>query len=386
MPSMNPEILSWARTSAGLSVAEAARKLGIGKAYGRSPEQRLEELESGAREPTRPMLVKMAKQYRRPLITFYLEHPPKPRRGGLEFRTLAGSAPQAKRALLDALMRELLARQSLVHDVLAEEHAPDVPFPGSLSLESGVAAALAAVQDLLGRKQLRRMSDSGQTFNKLRDDVEATGIFTLLKGDLGSHHTALDTTIFRGAALRDPLAPFIIVNDNDAKTAWSFTLLHEFVHLLLGNSSCFTTRHDMELERFCDDVASSFLLPADPIDKFRVTESTVETTISDLADEWHVSRTLISYRLLRAGKIQQRDYRRLADGFRQSWLRERQERRERSRESNSSPPYYVVRRHRAGKALLDLVRRYHFEGSLPTTRAATVLGVKPTQVESMLAG
>ena len=78
MPAVNPEILSWARMRAGLSEAEAAAKLEIRPAYGKTPEQRLVELERGARMPTRPVLVRMADKYRQPLITFYLEQPPQP--------------------------------------------------------------------------------------------------------------------------------------------------------------------------------------------------------------------------------------------------------------------------------------------------------------------
>lgn len=73
MPRVNPEILRWARETAGLSPAEAVRKLSLREARGVAPTDRLAALESGEVEPTRPMLVKMAKQYRRPLLTFYFE-------------------------------------------------------------------------------------------------------------------------------------------------------------------------------------------------------------------------------------------------------------------------------------------------------------------------
>jgi len=37
------------------------------------------------------------------------------------------------------------------------------------------------------------------------------GIFVLLIGDLGSYHTAFDLEVFRGFALSDDIAPFIII-------------------------------------------------------------------------------------------------------------------------------------------------------------------------------
>ena len=61
-------------------------------------------------------------------------------------------------------------------------------------------------------------------------------MFVLLKGDLGNYRTAIDVEVFRGFAIADDIAPFVVINDNDSKAAWSFTLLHELTHLLLGQT------------------------------------------------------------------------------------------------------------------------------------------------------
>ena len=98
---VNPEILTWARESAGLTLQEAVEKLPIRKAYGVSGVDRLRGLESGEQEPTVPMLERMAKVYYRPVITFYLEAPPAPSKAGVDYRSNASvglpreeSAPQ----------------------------------------------------------------------------------------------------------------------------------------------------------------------------------------------------------------------------------------------------------------------------------------------------
>jgi hypothetical protein len=56
-------------------------------------------------------------------------------------------------------------------------------------------------------------------------------VFVLLVGDLGSHHSPLSQEVFRGFALADKRVPFIVINDQDAKTARSFTLIHELTHI-----------------------------------------------------------------------------------------------------------------------------------------------------------
>ena len=58
-----------------------------------------------------------------------------------------------------------------------------------------------------------------------------------------------------------------MINPNDARPALSFTLLHELVHLLLGQSGISAVPADNLIERFCDTVAGDFLLPVQDLDK-----------------------------------------------------------------------------------------------------------------------
>ncbi len=95
---------------------------------------------------------------------------------------------------------------------------------------------------------------------------QAAGIFVLLIGNLGSHHTALDVELFRGFALSDKVAPFVVIaNDQDSEQAWSFTLLHELAHIWLGQTGVSSGRPTSAIETFCNDVAGRVLLPSDEI-------------------------------------------------------------------------------------------------------------------------
>jgi len=67
---VKPELLRWARESAGYSVTEAARKLS------KLAPERLEQWESGEDQPTIAQLRHMARVYRRPLSVFYLPEVP----------------------------------------------------------------------------------------------------------------------------------------------------------------------------------------------------------------------------------------------------------------------------------------------------------------------
>ena len=79
---INHEILVWARESAGLSLEDAANRLGLSSSETNSAAEKLEEFEAGENFPTRIELAKFAAVYRRPLITFYMKQPPQKRRAG----------------------------------------------------------------------------------------------------------------------------------------------------------------------------------------------------------------------------------------------------------------------------------------------------------------
>jgi hypothetical protein len=77
MSAIQPTILVWARETTGLSLDDAARALTINPAFGKTGAERLAAMEAGSEEPTRPMLLRMSKVYRRPLLAFYLAAPPR---------------------------------------------------------------------------------------------------------------------------------------------------------------------------------------------------------------------------------------------------------------------------------------------------------------------
>lgn len=392
MPKVKPTILKWARESAGLSLEDAAAKVGINAARGVLAPDRLLALETEEGEVSRPVLLKMAKIYRRPLVSFYLDEPPPRGDRGEDFRTLpdrhTGGEP-----LVDALVRDIRSRQAVVHAVqVEEEEAAPLPFIGSMARADGVGPVLASMRQVLDLDlaAFRAQGSADAGFALLRSRVEAAGIYVLLIGNLGSHHSAIDVDAFRGFALADPIAPFVVINDQDAKTAWSFTLLHEVAHLWIGATGVSGGHFEGAIEQFCNDVASAFLLPHGELDLLPITRATQQgeaaERISEFAQERLVSRSLVAYRLFRADRISEQTWRSLTQTFRAQWLQSRAAQRERARGLDGGPNYYIVRRHRLGAALLNFVARNMNEGVLTPTRASKLLGVKPRSVHTLLSG
>jgi Zn-dependent peptidase ImmA (M78 family) len=385
---VNPEILEWARSTAGLSPEQAAKALGFKPTRSRTALERLEAIEGGEEDISRSVLLKMAKAYHRPLVVFYLNAPPPIGDRGQDFRSVPGAPPPLYNPTVDALIRDIRARQAIVHDVAQESETPPLDFIGTATMTVPARDLAARVTERLNfsLQEFRNQRTANEAFTYLRSKIEEAGIYVLLLGNLGSHHTNISVETFRGFAVADPVAPFIVINDQDARTAWSFTALHEVTHLWLGATGISGASADTQIEQYCNDVAGEILLPGADIRTLRDVRAMVLrdaiSTIAAFADHRNISRDMVSYKLLRFNLIPERTWQALAAHYRE----ERQLLRERHSEveREGGPNYYVVRRHRLGDALLDFVRRALGEGAISHTKAGQVLGVKPRNVDFLL--
>ncbi len=391
MPKVNPEILVWARETAGLTQEAAARKLGFQSSTRSTSAEKLAIIEGGQREPSRTQLIKMAEHYRRPLLAFYLSKPPVQEDRGLDFRTTSAVHSTVDDALLDALIRDTRARQSMVRSLLEdEEEGESLLFVGSHWVDDGQVEVLKSLKDLLGVElhEYRGQDSPSAAFDLLRAKAERAGVFVLIKGDLGNYHTAISTAVFRGFSIADDVAPFIVINDQDARSAWSFTLLHEMVHLLLGQTGVGSSSVDDDNERFCDRVAGEFLLPSQELKGLALNGSSdlgaISKQLDTIACERHLSRTMVAYNAYMAGRISQETLEELRSDYYQQWRAQREHERAQAREREGGPSYYVVRRHRLGRRTIDFVRRMMASDALSTSKAARILGVRPRQVHALL--
>jgi len=385
---LNLDILIWARETAGLDRETAARKIDLKAARGISGEVRLAAIEGGEVVPTTPLLRRMAKHYRRPLLTFYLPKVPIPAELGQDFRTLPDQGDLAN-VLLASLLRDVKARQLLVREILEDdEDAVSVGLVGVAAGSNNPGVLAATLIDTIGfdRATYRAHTCGEDAFGYLRGLIEAKGVFVLLAG--GHWSTAIDVRIFRGFAIADKLAPFVVVNDQDAKAAWAFTLLHEVAHLLLGETGISGGIPSGRLERLCNDAAAAVL-----IDQSEITDLSQQingdasdvTVIESFANYARISRSMVAYQLFRSGTIPKARWEELREVFRRHWLEQKERERERNRAKEGGPNWYVVRRHRLGSAILAVARQGMADGSLTPTRAARMLGVKPMNIYSLLA-
>jgi Zn-dependent peptidase ImmA (M78 family) len=395
---INPAVLAWARETAGLSLAEAAQKIGFASNSKETAAEKLAAIESGARTPSESQLAKMAAAYHRPLVALYMSSPPRPADRGEDFRTMKSTVAPQEAGRLDALVRDVRSRQSILHDMMEDdEESFPVSFVGSMSISLPIGDAASQIKGALeiedDRHFRRGMREPQDLFTELRRRIEALRVFVILLGDLGSHHTAVSPSVFRGFAVADKFAPMIVINDQDAKAAWSFTLIHELTHIFVGNTGisgvpATTEPHtpNGRIERFCNDVAGEVLLPDRAIAHIPNLKTPVAVLqeADALCREWYVSKSMAAYRLWRERKTDSETYSEVTRILAEQWQRQRVTEKEKNRNIDGGPYYYVVRRHRLGDALLRFVGHGLRADAVTHTTAAKVLGVRPGAVEPLL--
>jgi len=378
MPEINGQNLKWARETAALSREEAARRLGF---KGASAAGTLERLESGERIPTSSHLQKMAKIYNRPLLALYVAAPPHEGQEPHDLRTLKDqdSEPEAK---LKAIIRDAHMRQSLLRNALEDnDEGEPIAWVGSVSAQIGSRQIAEAIVEAAGfsRTEFRAQHTVTEAFATAREAVESLGIYVLLIGDLGHYSQKVSSQVFRGMSLPDPIAPFIIINDNDSKSAWTFTLFHELTHISIGKSAISGYSSDSDEERLCDETASYILLSDRDLRSLPAATTILEhvAVISAAAKRWKLSRKMVAFNLLRINRIQPQTYEALARQFDDDRLEYP------ARREGGGGDYYVLRAHRLGRALIRTVNRMVSSGALTAPKAATVLGIRPTAVSHL---
>lgn len=391
---INKDILVWARKEANLSTPHAASKAKIkelktrGRKEGISSEARLDRWEKGIETPTYNQLKQLAKAYRRPVLTFFLSKPPIKQTRLEDFRTIGSKAIDSDEFSpeFSALLRQLEALQLNLHDLLEEAGSKSLPFVGSTGTKYKTIDVAQTIRELLGFSFSNQKSTGNyeQVFSEIRNKAEEKGIFVLLEGNLGSYHTNIDPEVFRGLSISDSIAPFVVINPNDAKTAMIFTLIHELCHIFRGetgisnwNSLDISKRYlPFQNEAFCDQVAADFLVPERELltdwEKYSLGYST-EDAIKHIARQFSVSRIVIARRLLYFEQIDKDFYWDFFNTCQEEW---QQQKRTKKGKKDLKIPLKIRTRNRLGNKLVNTVMNAAREGKISELDASRVLNVK----------
>lgn len=306
---VKPEILTWARESAGFDLSEVEAASGLSK---------VREWESGETRPTINQLRTLARKYKRPLAVFYLQERPTDFQVISDFRRLPGEGLRRISPHLHLQIRAAQERREIALELLAEV-GDDVPALNiSATLNDDPEAVGAKVRAFLRVSEAaqRGWRDNREAFNAWRAHIEAAGVLVF-------QMDKVETGEASGFALAEKQLPVIAVNRADVPSRRAFSLLHEFAHLLLTESAVSefyidVTRppEEQRIEVWCNAVAAATLFPramflGEDVVKAHRSGARVwsEEEIGRLADVFSMSKVSIVRRLLTLGLTDARFYR-----------------------------------------------------------------------------
>lgn len=361
-------MLTWARKTAGLSVADAARKAQV-------EASKVEAWEAGKEALSVAKLRELATAYRRPLAVFYLPEPPRDFAPLKDYRRAVLETRGASPALLYAERRAQLRREAALEVYPGLEGEPP-SFDLIASLDEDPDDVGYRLRDWSGvsLNAQRKWSGKRGAYNGWRAVLEQRGVLVF-------QASGVPVSEMRGFSIgRYPL-PVVVTNSRDSYAGRSFTLLHELSHLALRQSGVCDLRegkgrrHDEQrVEVFCNAVAAATLMPRhifvnDPdVQGHAAGAEWSDEVLVEIASRYGTSREAVLRRLLSFGYTTRAYYR----SRHEAWAREN--RKIRRRVGPVSQERKAIAS--AGRFFSRLVLDGLNQNLLSATSASEFLGVK----------
>lgn len=279
---------------AGLNITSLAERAKL------SPD-RVSSFVTGDERPQTGEFRRLAKALQRSLAFFFMPEPPPGSPMVASFRQPAGS--EGARSLNPAELAALRSVDRWQRIVVWIHQKTDVPAPTlpKVNHEASVSATATTITSWLNWDQIaQRKSGSPSGVLKLaRNKLEANGTL-LLQFSLGDGSC-------RGFSVPHPTVPAIAVNSSYNTSARVFTIFHELAHLARGDQAVCGNPRDDGLERWCERVAATVLIPArdllEYLDRW-VTMGPI-TTVKEcqrVANRYHVSVRAAAVRLIQLNR------------------------------------------------------------------------------------
>ncbi len=379
---VKPEILEWARTSAGFSIEDAATALKVDPdlvAAWEAPDDK---------RPSLSQLRKMATKYKRPLAVFYLQEVP------LRFQVLSDlrrPVPGEDRPYSPALTHEIRSaqqRRELALELRSELDESVEPFPFRLGTGTPEQAG-EEIRDFLQIAPDQTRAFGGDATGRLgfrtwRLALERSGVLVFQSSRVSPSEAS-------GFALAYDAMPVVVINRKDVPQRRLFSMLHEFAHVALRESGVSDLKIDglqvqvPEIELRCNAIASAALMPKETVlaELDATTGGRAELTdevIALVARRFGVSRPALLIRLIEARRASWDFYFEKVAQYKDEY----------EREHAARLPAKDMKRNMAQESLSDLGRPFvslvlgnYYQRKLTLSDVAGYLGIRVKHVEAL---
>ena len=296
-----PEVLTWLRESSGSSIGEVSKRL-------RTTSDTILEFETGKKSPTLVQLKELSKLYKRPLASFFLSKPKEEKPLPNDYRFLPGRTDIFDKKTILAI-RKSRSLQGISRELslnIRYETAPKVRKVVLTDNPELIAAEYRKLFDLNLETQ-RKIKDAYRLFSYLRDVLEDSNVLVF--------QFSMPVEDARGFALADDIPSIAVINSKDTIEARLFTLMHEFGHILLGETVIDIPDESLKnrnnVERWCNAFSSSFLLPEESARALfiRYHDRLTETDIlNSLSRKYKVSKATLLIKMLELDHISNQEF------------------------------------------------------------------------------
>jgi Zn-dependent peptidase ImmA (M78 family) len=371
---VNPDILRWARETAGYSIEDLVNKIDRKHVTVKV----VQDWENGNASPSYPQLEKLAYEtFKRPLALFFFPEPPEEETPGQSFRTL----PHEEINLLKPKLLYLIRKAMVFRENLRELY--DYVNPArkkiytdfEITSSDSVSDVTKEVRKYLGVSldEQYALKSNEDAFKYWRNLLEEHGIFIF--------KDAFKDDEFSGFCLYDDEFPIIYINNSQAKSRQIFTLFHELAHLLFRTGGV-DLRHDefvsrmsgnnKHIEVFCNEFAGEFLVPSEDVKKHLRNKSINDNLLSGLAKKYSVSREVILRKCFDLGYVTQ--------AFYNANVREWETERSGYDSSSSGGNYYRNQKVYLGEPYIETVFSKYYKGIISRSQLSDYLGMKEANV------
>ena len=295
----NSNMLPWAIARAGFDLPEFTTKV---------PD--IQGWIDGTKNPTVKQLEDFSRKVHLPFGYLFLPEPPNEKLPIPFFRTNDSQATAVSINVYDTILL-MQQRQDWLRDYLKDNDFEDLHFVGKFRNSHNVQEIVTDIRNTLGLSE--NWASEFKTWEEalihLIQHIEDNGIIAVFNGVVENNgHRKIPVEECRGFVLVDKTAPFMFVNNADAKAAQMFTIVHELAHIWTGHSAGFDFRKlqpaDNQNEILCDKIAAEFLVPETAFNQLWDKNQSIENA----ARYFKVSPVVIARRALDTGKIAKREF------------------------------------------------------------------------------
>lgn len=364
---VNPELLVWARETAGLSIETVATKI-------KQTSERLSDWERGESRPTIPQLRELARTYKRPLAVFYLSAPPRDFQSIRDYRRLPGEVAGKESPALRIEIRRAHFRREVALDLYQALGIEPITFAMNGDPREDPEALAGRLRDNLGITYEEQVSFADQytALSRWRTAFEERGILVF-------QASGVEREEMRGFSIGQYPLPAIVMNSKDSARARIFSMLHELTHLAVRRAGLCDFEEEggrppeeQGMEVFCNRVAGAILIPMDCllaedlVQQYASQREWDDRSILSLSRRYEASRETLLRRLLIAQRISVDFYR-----------KKRQQYAAESRgEQSGGPPQYKQIINRSGPNFVRLVLSAYYQEKITSSDVAEFLDTR----------